>query len=119
MLSRAFLQIGVPTMSRRNSRFLTVALLLWIGFGALGQAEAGGVLATPPGLKPGDQFRIVFATDGTTMATSTTITDYDKFVTNQAQGARTTAKPSNGWQSSRSSLPMRSIISAKAPLQYI
>ena len=87
MLRRAFLQIGVPTVSRRNSRFLTVALMLWIGFGALGQAEAGGVLETPAGLKPGDQFRIVFATDGTTMATSTTITDYDKFVTNQAQGA--------------------------------
>ena len=61
--------------------------MLWIGFGALGQAEAGSVLETPAGLKPGDQFRIVFATDGTTMATSTTITDYDKFVTNQAQGA--------------------------------
>ena len=87
MMRRAFLQTGVPTVSRRNSRFLTVALMLWIGSGALGQAEAGSVLATPAGLKPGDQFRIVFATDGTTMATSTTITDYDKFVTNQAQGA--------------------------------
>ena len=43
MLSRAFLQIRVPTVYRRNSRFLTVALVLWIGFGALGQAEAGGV----------------------------------------------------------------------------
>jgi hypothetical protein len=87
MMRRAFLQTGVPTVSRRNSRFLTVALMLWIGSGALGQAEAGSVLATPAGLKPGDQFRIVFATDGTTMATSTTITDYDNFVTNQAQGA--------------------------------
>ena len=87
MMSRAFLQYRRPTVSRRNSRFLTVALMLWIGFGALGQAEAGVVLQTPAGLKPGDQFRIVFATDGTTMATSTTITDYDKFVTNQAQGA--------------------------------
>jgi hypothetical protein len=86
-MRRAFLQTGVPTVSRRNSRFLTVALMLWIGSGALGQAEAGSVLATPAGLKPGDQFRIVFATDGTTMATSTTITDYDNFVTNQAQGA--------------------------------
>ena len=86
-MCRAFLQTGVPTVCRRNSRFLAVALLLWIGLGALGQAEAGGLLATPPGLKPGDQFRIVFATDGTTMATSTSITDYDNFVTTQAQGA--------------------------------
>ena len=87
MMRRAFLQTGVPTVSRRNSRFRSVAFTLWIGFGSLGQAEAGVVLATPAGLKPGDQFRIVFATDGTTTATSTTITDYDKFVTNQAQGA--------------------------------
>jgi hypothetical protein len=87
MLSRAFLQIGVPTVFRGNSQYLTVALMLWIGLGALGQAEAGSALQTPAGLKPGDQFRIVFATDGTTMATSTTITDYDKFVTTQAQGA--------------------------------
>jgi hypothetical protein len=50
MMRRAFLQTGVPTVSRRNSRFLTVALMLWIGSGALGQAEAGSVLATPAGL---------------------------------------------------------------------
>ncbi len=87
MMRQAFLQKGAPTVSRRNSRFLTVALMLWIGLGALGQAQAGIVLQAPAGLKPGDQFRIVFATDGTTMATSTTITDYDNFVTNQAQGA--------------------------------
>ena len=59
-------------MSCRKCRFRTVSMVLWIGLGALGRAEAGGVvIQTPAGLKAGDQFRIVFATDGTTMATST------------------------------------------------
>jgi hypothetical protein len=47
----------------------------------------GIVLHTPGGLKPGDQFRFVFITDGTTNATSPAISSYDAFVTAQAGGA--------------------------------
>jgi hypothetical protein len=79
-------------VSFRKNWFVAVTLLLWTGLGALGQAEAGFVIQTPAGLKPGDQFRIVFATDGTTNAISTTISDYDNFVTTQAQGATYTGQ---------------------------
>jgi len=44
-------------------------------------------LNTPSGLTPGETFRFVFETDGTTTATSTNITDYDNFVNAQADGA--------------------------------
>ncbi len=45
------------------------------------------MLQTPGGLTPGDQFRFVFVTDGTTNATSSAISSYDAFVTAQAGGA--------------------------------
>jgi hypothetical protein len=45
------------------------------------------ILHTPGGLHPGDQFRFIFVTDGTTNATSPAISSYDAFVTAQAGGA--------------------------------
>ena len=45
------------------------------------------ILHTPGGLKPGDQFRFIFVTDGTTQATSSAISTYDTFVNAQAGGA--------------------------------
>jgi len=41
-------------------------------------------ISTPAGLNPGDTFRIVFVTDGTTAPTSDNIVDYNTFVTNDA-----------------------------------
>jgi hypothetical protein len=65
-----------------------VAALIWCGSGWNTPASAGGIaLQTPAGLKPGDQFRFVFNTDGTTTATSSNISDYDFFVQAQAAGA--------------------------------
>jgi PEP-CTERM motif len=49
--------------------------------------QAGPVLNTPAGLTPGDTFRFVFVTDGTTTATSSSISTYDTFVNTQADGA--------------------------------
>ena len=49
--------------------------------------RGGPILQTPGGLQPGDQFRFVFLTDGTTNATSPNISTYDTFVTAQAGGA--------------------------------
>ena len=54
---------------------------------AIGRAEAGSILLTPPGLNSGDQFRFVFVTSGIRDATSSNIADYDSFVTIQAGGA--------------------------------
>jgi hypothetical protein len=49
--------------------------------------RGGEILQTPGGLNPGDEFRFVFVTDGTTNATSPDISSYDAFVTAQAGGA--------------------------------
>jgi hypothetical protein len=54
---------------------------------AIGRAEAGTMLQTPAGLKPGDQFRFVFVTNGIRDAISTNIADYDSFVNAEAGGA--------------------------------
>ncbi|MFM6060461.1 MAG: PEP-CTERM sorting domain-containing protein, partial [Microcystis aeruginosa] len=51
-----------------------------------GAAQAA-LVVVPPGLNPGDQFRLVFVTDGTRNATSTNINDYNTFVTNQVTGS--------------------------------
>jgi hypothetical protein len=48
------------------------------------EARADLIIATPPGLSPGDQFRIVFLTVATTQATSADIGYYNTFVTNDA-----------------------------------
>ena len=51
-----------------------------------GAAQAA-LVVVPPGLNPGDQYRLVFVTDGTRNAQSTDINDYNTFVTNQVTGS--------------------------------
>jgi hypothetical protein len=51
-----------------------------------GAAQAA-LVVVPPGLNPGDQFRLVFVTSGTRDATSSNINDYNTFVTNQVTGS--------------------------------
>ena len=47
-------------------------------------ARADLILTAPAGLEPGQQFQIAFVTDGTTLALSTSISDYNSFVNNEA-----------------------------------
>jgi hypothetical protein len=63
-------------------RLLIPALLLSAALA--GGAEAGTVVTVPTDLNPGDQYRLVFVTDGTRDAQSTDIADYNAFVTAQA-----------------------------------
>ncbi|TRU33398.1 MAG: PEP-CTERM sorting domain-containing protein [Microcystis aeruginosa Ma_MB_F_20061100_S20] len=63
--------------------FSGVALATLVTSGA---AQAA-LVVVPPGLNPGQQFRLVFVTDGTRNATSTNINDYNAFVTNEALGS--------------------------------
>jgi PEP-CTERM motif len=64
-------------------------------FAAIAGATAGmytpckgaQVLSTPAGLTAGDTFRFIFVTDGKTTATSSSISYYDNFASNQANGA--------------------------------
>ena len=80
-------------MNTQARRLAMATAMLWFGFGGGGRAEASPVLTTPAGLSPGDHFRFVFVTDGTTTATSSNINDYNTFVTEQAGGATYNGQP--------------------------
>ena len=71
-----------PTRGRGMTRRLMPSLLLAAALA--GGAEAGTVVTVPTDLNPGDQYRLVFVTNGTRDAQSTDIADYNAFVTNQA-----------------------------------
>ena len=73
-------------MVRPTVRLAAVAALFWLGSQWEDPVQAGVALMTPSGLAPGDQFRFVFVTDGSTTATSTDIGTYDAFVESQAGG---------------------------------
>jgi hypothetical protein len=68
----------------RFSRVLRRVFILGlcVCFGIVAQADL--IVGTPSGLNPGDQFRIVFLTVGTTQATSSDIGYYNTFVSNDA-----------------------------------
>jgi hypothetical protein len=74
-------------MVTQIGRYTITTAILGLLLGVGSRADASINLTTPAGLNPGDQFRFVFVTDGTTTATSTTIGDYDSFVQSQAGGA--------------------------------
>lgn len=75
-------------MQRPTARLVLVAALMCCASGWISPASiAGPILLTPAGLAPGDEFRFVFVTDGTTNAESNLISSYDSFVQLQAEGA--------------------------------
>ena len=77
-----------PMLSPPSRRVALAVAILWIGFSAVGRAEAGAIaLSTPAGLSAGESFRFVFITDATTVATSSSIAVYNSFVNAQAGGA--------------------------------
>jgi hypothetical protein len=49
--------------------------------------EASADLITPPGLLPGDEFRVVFLTDTVTAASSSSLSYYDSIVSGEAAAA--------------------------------
>ena len=63
--------LGVARRRRTVARSVAcVAALLLLAVGMGSRAEAGVLLPTPPGLKPGDPFRFVLVTGGIRDATS-------------------------------------------------
>jgi hypothetical protein len=77
-------------MKTQKARLTLATAMFWIGLslGLGGRAEGGGiVLNTPGGLSDGETFRFVFITQGTTVATSSSIANYNSFVNAQAGGA--------------------------------
>ena len=62
------------------------ALTLIVATSIAASTAIAGSISAPSELNPGDQFRIVFVTHGTTAATDTTFTTYDNFVQSEASG---------------------------------
>ena len=66
-------------------KLLSVLSVFALAAIAAGTASAGQI-ATPTGLNPGDQFRIVFLSSTTTQATSSDLSTYDNIVSSNANG---------------------------------
>ena len=62
------------------------ALTLIVATSIAASTASAGSISAPSELNPGDQFRIVFVTDGTTAATSTAFSTYDNLVQSEASG---------------------------------
>ena len=71
-------------MGKNLFRHLRIGVLCCLCFCSAFGVRADLTIATPSGLSPGDQFRIVFLTAATTQATSGDINYYNTFVTNDA-----------------------------------
>jgi hypothetical protein len=69
-------------MKIRTMILPAMVALSWMALGVGARADL--TLNTPAGLNPGDQFRFVFVTDATRDATSTSIGDYNTFVSTDA-----------------------------------
>ena len=66
-------------------KLLSVLSVFALAAIAAGTASAGSI-ATPTGLNPGDQFRIVFLSTTTTTATNSNLSTYDSIVSSDATG---------------------------------
>jgi hypothetical protein len=64
---------------------------------ALAASVSADVTTIPPGVNPGDTYRLVFVTDGTTDATSYDIATYNAWGTSQATNVAELAALSNTW----------------------
>lgn len=63
-----------------------LGLLVLAVVGIASRANAGTVYPVPPGLAPGDTYRLVFVTHDTIAATSSDISTYNNFATIEADG---------------------------------
>jgi hypothetical protein len=63
-----------------NLTSIIILAVITLGLWGSPRVEPQIIVNTPAGLVPGDTFRIAFATDSTTTATSTNIADYNAFV---------------------------------------
>ena len=68
-------------------------LLLAAGF----SSAFGAIVIVPPGLNPGDTYRLAFVTDGGTYAISSDIAYYNSFVTSEALAVTALADLGTAW----------------------
>ncbi len=90
-----------------NSRPLAVALLALTA--ALASAQAGTIDLIPPGLVPGDTYRLAFVTSATTDATSSNISVYNTFVQNLANAVPALDSLGATWTAIASTLSVNAV----------
>jgi hypothetical protein len=91
------------TMNKRNSGSVTVAIF-WALLAAP-SASGAAIFTVPPGLNPGDQYRVAFITSNVRDGTSANIADYDRFVSDDANAAGSILQPlGTTWQAIVSTL---------------
>ena len=76
-----------------NKKACTVGLFAIL----LANFVSAAIVIPPPDLSPGDQYRLVFVTSGTTTANSNDISSYNNFVNAQAASVSATGFPTSGW----------------------
>jgi hypothetical protein len=59
-------------------------LCVFLSLLVLSASQVSAAIIPPPGLNPGDHYRLVFVTEGSRDATSSNIDDYNQFVTDEA-----------------------------------
>jgi hypothetical protein len=74
---------ALPAFAQRSRRSAAWALPLALVFGLASAAHAAAIVI-PPGLNPGDTYRIIFVTSNTSNGSSANIANYNNFVTIQA-----------------------------------
>jgi hypothetical protein len=67
-----------------HADFKTLVLLAAAVAGLAARSDAAIIITVPPGLNPGDTYRLVFVTSTTRDATSSNIADYNSFVSGVA-----------------------------------
>ena len=73
-------------------------LALFLGCAGISSAFGIAIVTVPPGLNPGDTYRLVFVTDATTNAISGDIATYNSFVTAQANLAPELVDLATAWK---------------------
>jgi hypothetical protein len=74
-----------------------LGLLAFAVVGIEARSYAQTIITVPPGLSPGDTYRLVFVTSMPTAATSPNISDYNTFVSNAANAVPALAALSTTW----------------------
>ena len=85
---------------------------LVLAFAGLAYQAHGAAITVPPGLNPGDTYRILFFTSTTRDATSSNIADYNTFVTNAANLDPNMVLLSTTWSALASTLTVNALTNA-------
>jgi hypothetical protein len=101
----------MPSILR--TRVIVSVLLLLGAFFVLPKAVLAAPITVPPGLQPGDHYRLAFVTSTTRDATSSDIADYNTFVTDVANTVPQLAALATKWSAIGSTTGTTTTVNAR------